>query len=180
MTLIEKLKNISKSISGNVIIIGLDYATVEDVIDKNDKINNLYIMNFKGKKRTRKIEKGYKRDKVISIKKIRKVFKKKKIDYIICNIDDVRKFLRSFIKNSVYINKNKLYIYGNNDNVDIELLENRYKRYTDDILITKYNNDILIEINNTNSYNNRLKDFCYHIFDIGYDIVDFIGNILVD
>ena len=136
-------------------------------------------MHFNGKKRTKKEVKGGKRDKVISIKKIRKIFKKKRIDYIICNIEDVNKFFRSFIKDSIYINKNKLYIYGDKDNIDIELLEYRYKRYTSKIDITEYDKEVLLEIDNCNSHNNYLKDIVYNICDLFYDFVSAIGDILI-
>lgn len=179
MTLISELKTIGKDIKGNVITIGLEYKTVETAIDNNKNINNLYVMNFEGKKRTRKLEKGRKRAKIVSIKKFKKIFKKKRIDYIICNIEDVNKFLRFFIRNSVYINKNKLYIYGNKDNIDIELLQNRYKRYTSKIAVTNYDKDVLLEIDNSEAYNNYLKDFIYNICDLFYDIVNAIGDILI-
>ena len=178
MTLISDLKNIGKRINGNVITIGLDYKTVEDTINKNDNINNLYIMSFNGKKKSKSKNRG-RRGKTISIKKIRRIFKKKRIDYIICNIEDVNKFLRSFIRNSIYINKNKLYIYGNKDNIDIELLEKRYKRYTSKINITEYSKDILFEIDNEGVYNSWCKDIIYSICDLIYDSISVIGDILI-
>ena len=122
MTLVGELKKIAKDISGNVLTIGLDFPTVEQVLEQNEKIVKSYSMNFNGKKRTKKYEQGQK-GKTISIKKIRKIFKKKRIDYIICNIEDIEQFFRTFIRDSVYINKNKLYIYGNKNNIDLELLE---------------------------------------------------------
>jgi len=109
MTLIGELKKICKDFSGNVLTIGLDFPTVVQVLEKNEKIKKSYSMTFNGKKRAKNYENGA-RGKTVSIKKIRKIFKKKKIDYIICNIEDVSKFLRTFIRDSVYINKTKLYI----------------------------------------------------------------------
>lgn len=179
MTLINDLKNICNNISGNVITIGLEYKTVESVILKNKSIVNLYEMNFNGKKKTKSNQKCREKGKVISIKKIKRIFKKKKIDYIVCNIEDISKFLRSFIKNSVYINKTKLYIYGTKGQIDVELLERRYKRYTNEIFITEYKDDVLIEIDNSSSRNNRFKDFWYHISDLVYDVMNFIGDILI-
>lgn len=179
MTLISDLKNICKKVNGKVLTIGLDYSTVEKVLDKNENITELFSMKFNGKKRTKKYEKG-KRGKTISIKKIRKIFKKKRIDVIICNIEDIDRFLRTFIRDSVYINKNKLYIYGNKDVIDIELLEKRYKRYKTEVNITEYKKEILMEIDNSNAYNNKLKDILYNISDIGYNIVNSIGDLLIN
>lgn len=178
MTLISELKNICKDFSGNVLVIGLDYQTVNQVLDKNDKIKKSYSMNFNGKKRTRKYEKGS-RGRIVSIKKIRKIFKKKRIDYVLCNIEDISKFLRTFIRDSVYINKNKLYIYGYKKNIDLELIEKRYGRYNTKIEILEIDNQLLITIDNTNSKNNKFKDFFYNISDIGYSLVNIVGDILI-
>lgn len=180
MTLIQDLKNISKNLTGNIITIGLENKTVLEILDKNDKINDLYSMQFNGKKRTKKKEKTKKRAKTISIKKIRKIFKKKKIDYIICNIEDINRFLRTFIKDSIYINKNKIYIYGNKNNIDVELLEKRYKRYNVKINITEYDKDILMEIDTTKASNKFFKDIFYNIFDILYTVYNTIGDILIN
>lgn len=179
MTLISDLKNISKNINGKVLVIGLENKTVEQVLDKNENIEELYTMKFNGKKKTKGKTKG-KRGKTISIKKIRKIFKKKRIDYIICNIEDINKFLRTFIRDSVYINKTKLYIYGTKDNLDSELIEKRYKRYNTNIVITEYNKELLIEIDNTNAYNNKIKDIFYNMYDIGYNMVNMIGDLLIN
>ncbi len=180
MTLINDLKNICKEISGNVITIGIDYKTVLDELDKNEKIVNLYSMQFNGKKRSKEKEKGKKRDKIVSIKKIRKIFKKKKIDYVICNIEDINRFLRTFIRDSVYINKEKLYIYGSKNNIDLELIEKRYNRYNVTINITEYDKDVLVEIDNTKAFNNALKDIFYNIVDIFYSIYNAIGDLLIN
>ena len=179
MTLIGDLKNISKNISGKVLVIGLENKTVEQVLDKNENITELYTMKFNGKKKTKDKTRG-RRGKTISIKKIRKIFKKKRIDYIICNMEDINKFLRTFIRDSVYINKTKLYIYGDKNNLDSELIEKRYKRYNTNIIITEYNKELLIEIDNTNAYNNKIKDMFYNICDIGYNIVNAIGDLLIN
>lgn len=180
MTLISDLKNICKNLSGNVITIGIDYKTVLDEIDKNEKIINLYSMQFNGKKRSRKKEKGKKKGKIVSIKKIKKIFKKKRIDYIICNIEDVNRFLRTFIRDSVYINKTKLYIYGSKNNVDLELIEKRYNRYNVNINITEYDKDVLVEIDNTKAFNNFFKDIFYNVIDILYTIYNTIGDLLIN
>lgn len=179
MTLISDLKNISKDVTGKVLVIGLENKTVEQILDKNKNIVELYTMNFNGKKKTKNKGKG-KRAKTVSIKKIRKIFKKKRIDYMICNIVDINRFLRTFIRDSIYINKTKLYIYGNKDNLDVELIEKRYKRYNTKIIITEYDKDLLIEIDNTNAYNNKIKDMFYNISDIGYNIINVIGDMLIN
>lgn len=178
MTLVGELKKIAKDISGNVLTIGLDFPTVEQVLEQNEKIVKSYSMNFNGKKRTKKYEQGQK-GKTISIKKIRKIFKKKRIDYIICNIEDIEQFFRTFIRDSVYINKNKLYIYGNKNNIDLELLEKRYSRYDTTIEILEFERHFLVIIDNEKSKNSKVKDFFYNISDFGYFLINMIGDLLI-
>lgn len=179
MTLINDLKKICKEVNGNVITIGLENKTVVNELDKNENVYNLYSMQFNGKKRSKKVSKG-KKGKTISIKKIKKIFKKKNIDYVICNIEDISYFLRTFIKDSIYITKTKIYIYGTLDNIDIELIERRYKRYNVKISILEYNKDFLIEIDTTNAYNHFFKDLLYSIIDIIYSIYNTIGDLLIN
>lgn len=178
MTLVSELKNICKSFSGNVLTIGLEFPTVEQVLDKNSNINKSYSMMFNGKKRCKRQEKGG-RGKTVSIKKIRKIFKKKRLDYIICNIEDIDRFLRTFIRDSVYINKNKLYIYGNKKDIDLELIEKRYSRYNTKLEVLEFDKEILITIDNSEAKNNKFKDFFYNISDLGYSIVNIIGDLLI-
>ena len=164
MTLISDLKNISKDVCGKVLVIGLENKTVEQVLDKNENITELYTMKFNGKKKIKDKTRG----------------RRGKVDYIICNIEDISKFLRTFIRDSVYINKTKLYIYGNKNNLDSELIEKRYKRYNTSITITEYNKDLIMEIDNSKAYNNKIKDMFYNISDIGYSIVNVIGDLLIN
>lgn len=178
MTLVGELKNICKEISGNVLTIGLEFPTVEQVLEKNDNIKVSYEMSFNGKKHGKNSKNGGK-EKNISIKKIRKIFKKNKIDYIICNIEDVERFLRTFIRDSVYINKNKLYIYGNKKQMDLELLEKRYGRYNTKIEVLEFEKEVLITIDSSESKINKYKDFLYNISDLGYSLINLIGDLLI-
>jgi len=179
MTLISELKNICKDFSGSVLTIGMDFPTVQSVLDKNENIKKNFSMTFNGKKRTKKYENGH-RGKIVSIKRIRKIFKKKRIDYVLCNIEDIGKFLRTFIRDSVYINKNKLYIYGAKKDIDLELIEKRYGRYNTKIEVLELDNQLLIIIDNSKAKNNKFKDFFYNISDICYYLVNLIGDILIN
>lgn len=180
MTLISDLKDICKEVSGNLLTIGLEFPTVEDVIEKNTKIKDYYSMSFNGKKRGKKTNNSGSKGKIVSIKKIRRIFKKKRINHIICNIEDINRFIRTFIRDSVYINKEKLYIYGNKSDIDTQLLEKRYNRYNTKIEIIEYDKEVLMIIDNTLAKNNKIKDFFYNISDLGYSLVNLIGDILIN
>ena len=116
------------------------------------------------------------RRKTININKLRKKYKKKKIDYIICDYNIISPYMRKFVKNSVYINKNKLYFYGN---IDTELIKNMYGRYDTKINIKEYKKNYIVEIDNTNSKNNFIKDLYYSIKDTMTYLIEVIGDILM-
>lgn len=159
-----------KKISGSVLGIGLD-EKAQNILDKNKNVVECFLLNSNstGSSKT----KG--RTKTINIKKIRKIFRKKSFDYIIGNFEELKPYLRSFIKNSIYLNKGKIYFYNITD-FELEELENRYKRYNSKIDISK---DLVI-IDNSNAKTNILKNIIYYIRDLTYDIIDYIGKILVN
>ena len=117
-----------------------------------------------------------KKVKKISIKKLRKIYKKKNVDYIICNFEHITNFLNSFVKDSIYINKTKLYFYGN---VDKDLILKKYQRYDTKIDIKEYKDTCIIEIDNTNSKNNKIKEIKYTIVDGFNHVIEVIGDVLM-
>ena len=179
MTLISDLKNICKDISGNFVSIGLSYPTVESVIEKNPKIINGYILVFDGKKKGKGKKRTAKKNKRISIKKLRKAFKKKSVDTILCNYEDIKKYMRFFVKDSVYINYGKLYIYGKKEEYVLDDLEMFYNRYNTKINVTEYDSDFLVEIDNSLSKNKFFKDKIYKIKDTVIYYVNIIGDLMI-
>ena len=86
-----KIYDITKCLSGNVLGIGVD-ENITEIIKENDLITNCNLLNSSTKGKTSS-NKKQKKEKQIRIKKLRKVFKKKKIDYTLCNIEEVKKYL---------------------------------------------------------------------------------------
>lgn len=182
MTLINDLKNICKDLKGTFLAIGLYYPTVESTIDKNKNITEGYLLILEGKKKGKTRNKDSNKSigrKKISIKKLRKTFKKKSVDTLILNYEDAKKYMRFFISDSVYINKCKLYIYGKKDNFVIEDIKSYYNRYNTKIEIKEYDNDFLIIVDNTNSKNNYFKDKMYKFKDTIVYYINIIGDILI-
>lgn len=166
-----------KQMEGSLLGIGLTSEKIKDAINKNDKILicNLLEENQKGK--NSKLVAGKKQRKV-NIKKIRKTFRKKRTDNVICNLETVKKFLKTFVRDSVYINKGKLYIYGNKE--EIENLKKKYERYTKDVeIITKEKQCILV-VNNANTKTNKLKDMGYWWKDTGESFLDIMTMLLAN
>lgn len=167
-----------KNMEGSLLGIGITSEKIKNAINKNDKITicNLLEENTKGigKKKFSILNKP----RTINIKKIKKIFRKKRVDNIICNIDTIKKFQKTFVRDSVYINKNKLYIFG--DKEDLEIIKEKYERYTKDIELKKEGKEYILTINNENTKNNKLKDIGYWWIDTGNSFLDFLTLILTN
>lgn len=168
-----------KSMKGALLGIGIDDATMLDAIEENKKIDLCYILSSGGKTENKKF-KLYKRGrtKKINIKKIRKYFRKKSIDNILCDYKVIKKFYRSFVPNSIYINKGKLLIYG--DIKELDKIKEKYERYTNDIKIEKNNKTFLLIINNEKAKTNMIKTNYYKIKDTFSDAIDYLTDFLTN
>lgn len=174
----KEIYKITNCVSGNILAIGVNNKIIKK-LEQNDRIKNCDLLDCEmplvNEKNTTK-QKGKK----IRIKKIRKIFKKKKIDFIICNINHVKKHLKTFIKDSVYINKDMLYIYDIKDeNLENELIK-KYKRYNVEIEKIKDEESTILKIDNKNSKTCIIKDFIYLIIDNFFTIIDVISDILMN
>lgn len=174
----KTLVNLIKKMSGTTLGIGIESEMIKDSIQKNDNIKTCYLLEENTSGFSKKKFKFNKKFKTINIKKIRKVFKKKRIDNLICNYHSVKPFLKTFIKDSVYINKDKLYIYG--QKTDLQSLIKKYNRYTDAIEIKEDKNQFLLIIDNSKAKNKKLKDIIYWWSDTIENIIDFLTVFLVN
>ena len=165
----KEIIKIIKNLNGKILGIGLD-ETLTKEIENNDKIVECNLLNsyVKGKNKFSLF------NKTINIKKLRRVFKNKKIDYVICNYEEINKYFNTFIKDSIYINNKKIYYFGN---VDIELLKYKYNRYDTNIVIKNKN---LVEIDTSKAKNNFIKDIYYRLKDFKSRLIELIGDILMN
>ena len=174
----NRLGEIIKKTEGNVLVIGLNDELV-DKFKNNNKVNLYAISEFKSngifsKPNKRNTNKG----KPINIKRLRKYLNRKSVDFLIINFEEIIKYYKYIIKDTIYLNNNKLYIYSKN-NIDKNFIIKKYKRYNVDINITDYKNGYIISIDNTNSKNNLLKDILFFISDTLYNFAEIIGNLLI-
>lgn len=173
----ENLIKYIKKMEGTTLGIGINNEKVKDEIQNNTKIETCYLLEESSSFSKKKM-KIFEKSKTVNIKKIRKVFKKKRIENLICNYKTVKPFLKTFVRDSVYINKGKLYIYGKKE--DYNELITKYKRYTDDIKIEQIKDTFLIIVNNQNTTNKKGKDIKYWWQDTLNNIADILTSILVN
>ena len=172
---IEKhLKEILKSISGNILGIGIKDEKLIKIIDNNININNCTLLN--NINTSDSDEKGY--IQTINIRRLRKVFKKKKTDYIIGNMEDLEKYLKYFIKDSIFISRNKIYLYGKLDKEKFDNLVKKYERYNVEIAIRRYRQNFLLTIDSQNAKSYKLKDLGYFIYYTISDLLTIFTDIL--
>ena len=174
----NRLGEIIKKMEGNVLVIGV----ADELINKfnnNNKVNlysiseskNIGLFSKSNKRKTNK-------NKVINIKRLRKYLNKKSVDYLIINFEEIIKYYKYIIKDTIYLSNNMLYIYSTN-NIDKDFIIKKYKRYNVKIDVTEYKNGYMISIDNKNSKTNKLKDIRYFISDTLYNIAEAIGNLLI-
>ena len=173
-----KIYDIAKCTSGNVLGIGVD-EKISEILEMNDLVINCNLLNsytkdvgIKGGKKQRL--------KKIRIKKLRKFFKKKKVDFIICNVDEIKKYFKTFVKDSVYINKDMLYLYNICDNDLKDELVKKYKRYNTNVEEISDNNGIILKIDNKNSRTNFFKDVFYLVIDSFIQLLNLISDLLLN
>jgi len=173
-----KIYDITKCTSGNVLGIGVD-EKITELLEQNSLVTNCNLLNSYTKETTKTKTKKQK-TKQIRIKKIRKVFKKKKVDFIICNIEEIKKYTKTFIKDSVYINKDMLYIYNIKDEELKQELIKKYKRYNTIVEEIKDNETTILKIDNKNSKTNIIKDIFYLIIDTLIQLFNIISDLLLN
>ena len=173
-----KIYDITKCLSGNVLGIGVD-EKITELLEQNNLVTNCNLLNSYAKTKKTKTPKKQ-RLKKIRIKKLRKTFKKKKVDFIICNIEEIKKYTKTFIKDSIYINKDMLYIYNIKDEELKQELIKKYKRYSTIVEEIKDNKTTILKIDNKNSKTNIFKDTFYLIIDTSIQLFNIISDLLLN
>ena len=154
--MISNLQKIIKSLQGKLIMFGIKDNTLFDEVDNNNHITYCDLINCKlegdgtGNKK----------------------YKKKSIDYMIVNIDNTKSELNKLIRDSVYVVNNKIYLYGQKDELDKAL--KKYHRYTTSI--QNKNNILIIDVSNLKV--NIIKNYFNYILDICSNITDLISELL--
>ncbi len=173
-----KIYDITKCTSGNVLGIGVD-EKISEILEHNNLVTNCNLLNSQTKEQ--KINQSKKqRLKKIRIKKIRKIFKHKKVDFIICNSEEIKKYLKTFVKDSIYINNNLLYMYNINNKELKEEIIKKYKRYNTNIEEIKDEHTTILKIDNSKAKTNIFKDTTYLIVDTLISLFNAISDILLN
>ena len=170
-TLIKYVKNMDGSLIG----VGIKDLDIIHAIDKNKKIIMCDLLNSISPD-SKNIDKKRKKQKYI--KRLKKQYKKKNINNMIINTDEVEKLLKTFIRDTIYINKDTIYYFSKRKTI-LEKIEHRYNRYTKNTEIIKYEDGYILKIDTTNTKTKFFKDKLYYILDTLSNIADVIADILI-
>ena len=175
-----ELTKIIKTFSGNVLIIGFkEDGEVLKQIEKNKNITSETHLfddkNTKNKKGKRKIF----GNKKVNIKKMYKDLKKEKFDYIIVELDVVKKYLDSFIYNSYKLTNNKILFILDDELYDYNELMYRYKRYNANVQSKGFKEEYIVSVELNNMKMKLYKRILFRIRDIFYDLLEFIASIII-
>lgn len=180
MKLKEYFKNTFETLTGNVILIGIKDKQLLKIFQDSDKIKQCYFLNSESPFEQKQSKWSFRRNR-ISIDKFRKKFKKKRIDTIVCNITEMKHLLKTFVNDSVYICKGKIYYYGSSKKqLDIPLLKEKYKDYKVTYEELKLDNAYLLIINVEKAKTNRVKQLWYRTKELLVSTGDAISDFLVN
>ena len=165
-----------KKLNGFVLGVGYLKDKFLKEMDKNPNIEVDLLTNNEAASSKIELKKSEKKKKGknVSIKKIKKIFKKRRPNYIICNVDDIESYLRYFVKDSISITNHAIYVFSDSKKSDLNDVKHKYERYIKDIDI----NDEYIVINTVGYKRNIFKNIWYFIIDTFVAIYDFIGTII--
>ena len=175
----EEITKEIKKMKGNLIGIGIDEVKFLDEIEKNKKIELCFLLTKKGTFNDKKFKLNKTgKSKTVNIKKLKKRFRIKSCDNILCNYEIVKKFYKSFIPSSIYITRGNLYLYGNVK--ELEKIKEKFERYTNDIEIKKNNKSFLMIIKCKDVKVPILKEYKYKIKDTMSDLLDNLTDLLAN
>lgn len=166
----EEIKRIIKSLQGNIVAFGFKSDKFKSILNSNSKILCFDILDEVSKNN----KKGKCKSKNIYIKDLKKKYKKDKVDFILINVDVMDHYMIYLIKETIYIGKNTLYLFGNKDKVNYYL--NKYRRYKISYDLKEYNNNMIAYIDITKAKNKKIRDRLY-IFS---DKIESFVNLLID
>lgn len=163
---------------GNILCIGVDNDKILSNLKKNKNIGLFELNRGTSNKIFGKRKINDNNGKSIPIKKFRKVFKKKSLDYIIINLNSVYDYQKYIASNVVYLCKKKVYIYGTSDIINSSYVARKYKRYNTKIECIDDSNNYCVIVDCSCAKYNWFKEKFYIIIDSFINLGDMITYFL--
>ena len=175
----NELVSIVKKLEGKILLIG--FSEDDNVTKALDKSNKKYTLfsHLTNKTKKKKAKRKFLGNKTINIKKIYKELGKEKYDYLVCEFELIKPYFNNFIRNSCKLTMKKIYFLINDDFYDYEELIKRYSRYKANCTSQGLKDEYLVTIDVAGMKYNIFKAFLYSFRDLGYNIAEFIANVII-
>lgn len=162
--------------AGNILAI-VPTSCMEQELKSNEMIMVCDVLNrqqnqSKGKMFSKKM-------KPFNFKKVRKTFQKKKKDIVIGNIEELERYFKTFVADSIYITKGSIYLFTYNKDYDFDLLHRQYSRFVSQSKSETCLDGIVFIVEVNNAKNHFWKEKIYYVTDIVINVVDAIGDALI-
>ena len=173
--LLDKIKNFK----GNTLLLGIDDEKITKDLMKNKNVHLFEIELYK-KRRIFKKDKSKEKatGKKVNIKKFRKIFKRKSIENVVINLDNMYDYYKYMASNSIDICNNKIYIYGNKELVTTSSIVKKFNRYNTKIEVITDDKNYLIIVDASLAKYNLIKEKFYVIIDTFINLGDMISYFL--
>ena len=174
MKVIEtRLLELAENSEGSVISIGISFPKFFSKLSLNKYVKEFNFLS------SIQIESDEGSDQEVNLKtvpldKLRKFFKKNKIDYIFIDYKHIENYLHSFIQDSIYINKRNIYIVFE-DEKELVKVKELYEMYGSNCKYKKEGTLYLLSINNYSVKSNVFTDYKYKLnynFEKTLDVID--------
>jgi len=178
MNKIEKvLSDEIKKMQGFVLGFGNLSEKLINNINKNNNINEFVLLSDEYTSSTGNAK--LKGNKKIAYRNIRKKFKNKNVTNIVASYDELGKYHRRFIADSLYLTEQNIYVFIKNEDIDEELVTKRYQRYHQKLEIIECRDGFILHIEKSKYRKNKIRDLFYLIIDCIIDGINFIGDLFV-
>lgn len=173
--LLQDLRNFE----GNTLCIGVTDKKIISVLKSNKKVG-LYELSRPVKRKFFSKSKRIKTDngKSVKIKKFRSLFKKKSIEYIIIDLNNLYDYYKYLAANSIYVCNTKVYIYGHSDYLTGKDVAAKFKRYKTEIECIQVDDNYLVIVDVSQAKYRWLKNKYYLIIDTFHNLGDYISYFL--
>ena len=165
-----------KNMQGSVLGFGNISQKIIDSIDKNDNILEFTLLSGDSS-----VKGGSDRgaSKKIPYHKIYKKFRKKNIASIIASYDELEKYKRRFISDSLCLAKQNVVVFVKDNNIDADIIKKRYDRYHQNCEMINCRDGIVLIITKDKYKKNKLRDKFYLFINCIEDVINFIGDLFV-
>lgn len=170
--LLDSVKNMHGSILG----FGNISQKIIDSIDKNSNIVEFTLLS--GGKYANG-ETGGRTSKKIPYHKIYKKFRKKNISNIIASYDDLEKYKRRFISDSLSLTKQNVIVFIKDSDIDVDIIKKRYQRYHQKCEMINCRDGVVLIITKEKYRKNNIRDKVYLFLNYIEDAINFIGDLFV-